>query len=74
MRRSTASHVYALSSLPGTRNVQDTRNYSRDYRQRLRAEVMLDAIVEIKVGRQTVLQALIRPVARVWSAALREPG
>ena len=34
----------------------------------------MDAIVEIKVGRQTVLQALIRPVARVWSEALREPG
>ena len=47
VRRITASHVYALSSLPGTRNVQDTRNYSRHYRQRLRAEVMLDAIVEI---------------------------
>ena len=34
----------------------------------------MDAIVEIKVGTQTVLQALIRPVARVWSEALREPG
>ena len=34
----------------------------------------MDASVEIKVGTQTVLQALIRPVARVWSEALREPG
>jgi len=34
----------------------------------------MDVIVEIKVGTQTVLQALIRPVARVWSEALREPG
>jgi len=34
----------------------------------------MDAIVEIKVGTQTVLQALIRPVARVWSEAMREPG
>ena len=34
----------------------------------------MDAIVEIKVGTQTVLQALIRPVVRVWSEAMREPG
>ena len=47
VRRITASHVYALSSLPGKRNIQDIRNYSRHYRQRLRAEVMLDAIVGI---------------------------
>jgi len=44
VRRITASHVYALGSLPGPRNVQDTHYYSRHYRQRLRAEVMLDAI------------------------------
>jgi len=44
VRRITASYVYALSSLPGPRNVQDTHHYSRHYRQRLRAEVMLDAI------------------------------
>jgi hypothetical protein len=44
VRRITASHVYALSSIPGPRNVQDTHHYSRHYRQRLRAEVMLDAI------------------------------
>ena len=47
IRRITASHVYALSSLPGPRNVQDTHYYSRHLRQRLRAEVMLDAIVGI---------------------------
>lgn len=34
----------------------------------------MDAIVEIKVGTQTVLEALVRPVARVWNEALREPG
>ncbi len=44
VRRITGSHVYALSSIPGPRNVQDTHHYSRHYRQRLRAEVMLDAI------------------------------
>ncbi|MCA9198849.1 MAG: DUF1549 domain-containing protein, partial [Planctomycetales bacterium] len=41
------SYVYGLSSLPNERNVSDNRNYSRHYRKRLRAEVMLDAITEI---------------------------
>ena len=41
------SHVYALSTVPTERNVSDTRNYSRFYRQRLRAEVLLDAITDI---------------------------
>src|SRR5690606_4406934 len=41
------SHVYSLSSLPNKRNVSDTRNYSRHYRQRLRAEVLLDAVSDI---------------------------
>ena len=41
------SHVYGLSSEPTERNVADTRNYSRHYRVRLRAEVLLDAISDI---------------------------
>ncbi len=41
------SHVYQLSSLPNERNVADTRNYSRHYRQRLRAEVLLDGFTDI---------------------------
>jgi hypothetical protein len=41
------SHVYQLSSLPNSRNVADTRNYSRHYRHRLRAEVLLDAVGQI---------------------------
>jgi len=47
IRTITTSSVYALSSVPNERNVSDTRNYSRHYRQRLRAEVMLDAISDI---------------------------
>lgn len=47
LRTILSSHVYALSSLPAERNVADTRNYSRKYRQQLRAEVLLDAITEI---------------------------
>jgi len=41
------SHVYALSSVPNERNAADHRNFSRHYRQRLRAEVMYDTITEI---------------------------
>ncbi|MGL5096394.1 MAG: DUF1549 and DUF1553 domain-containing protein, partial [Planctomycetia bacterium] len=41
------SHVYELDSMPGLHNVADTRNYSRHYRQRLRAEVLLDAISDV---------------------------
>jgi hypothetical protein len=41
------SYVYGLCSSPGKRNIADTRNYSRHYRQRLRAEVLLDAISDI---------------------------
>jgi hypothetical protein len=47
VRRIATSYVYSLSSLPNDRNVVDTRNYSRRYRQRLRAEVLLDAFNDI---------------------------
>jgi len=43
----TSSYVYSLSSTPTERNVADTRNYSRNYRQRLRAEVLLDSFSQI---------------------------
>jgi hypothetical protein len=42
-----SSSVYALGSEPNDRNVADTRNFSRHYRQRLRAEVLLDAISDV---------------------------
>lgn len=47
IRRITTSHVYGLSSIPNDRNSVDTRNYSRHYRQRLRAEVLLDSVSQI---------------------------
>jgi len=47
IRAITLSHVYGLSSLPGERNVADTRGHSRFYRQRLRAEVLMDAVCDI---------------------------
>lgn len=47
IRRIASSYVYGLSSLPSERNESDTRNYSRFYRERLRAEVLLDSVTQI---------------------------
>jgi len=47
LRTIMSSRVYALSSLPNERNAADLRNYSRHYRQRLRAEVLLDAVSDV---------------------------
>lgn len=47
IRTICTSYVYGLSSTPTERNVSDTRNYSRYYRQRLRAETLLDAVCDI---------------------------
>ena len=41
------SHVFGLSSTPVDRNVSDVNNFSRYYRQRLRAEVLLDAVNDV---------------------------
>jgi hypothetical protein len=47
LRTIMSSYVYGLSSQPTEENIADTRNYSRHYRQRLRAEVLLDAVCDI---------------------------
>lgn len=47
IRRIAGSHVYTLSSLPNEHNAVDSRNYSRFYRERLRAEVLLDSVCQI---------------------------
>lgn len=47
LRAIMASHVYGLSSLPSKTNAGDLRNYSRHYRQRLRGEVLLDALTDV---------------------------
>ena len=47
IRTIMASSVYGLSSVPNDRNIADTRNFSRYYRQRLRAETLLDAISDV---------------------------
>lgn len=47
IRTIMTSSAYALSSRPTERNLADVRNHSRYYRQRLRAEVLLDAVSDI---------------------------
>ncbi len=47
LRTITSSHVYQLSSATNATNAIDNRNYSRHYRQRLKAEVLLQAITDI---------------------------
>ncbi|MCI0534898.1 MAG: DUF1553 domain-containing protein, partial [Verrucomicrobiales bacterium] len=44
MRRIMESRLYQLSSIPNESNLADTRNFSRAYRRRLPAEVLLDAV------------------------------
>ncbi len=47
IRTIMGSYAYGLSSLPNDTNLADTRNYSRYYRTRLRAETLLDAITDV---------------------------
>lgn len=47
IRTICTSHAYELSSIPNDRNRNDGRNYSRHYRKRLRAEIMLDAVSDV---------------------------
>lgn len=47
LRTIMTSHVYGLSSIPNKQNTGDLRNYSRHYRQRLRGEVLLDAMTDV---------------------------
>lgn len=47
IRTIATSYVYGRSSVPNDRNFGDSRNYSRHYRQRLRAEVLLDAVSDV---------------------------
>lgn len=47
LRTIATSYVYSLSSVPKPESVGDSRNYSRHYRQRIRAEVLLDAYSDI---------------------------
>lgn len=44
IRKILGSRLYQLSSAPNETNLGDTRNFSRAYRRRLPAEVLLDAV------------------------------
>lgn len=44
MRTIMESRLYQLSSTPNTSNLGDTKNFSRAYRRRLPAEVLLEAV------------------------------
>ncbi|MCA9077969.1 MAG: DUF1549 domain-containing protein [Planctomycetaceae bacterium] len=57
IRTITTSHIYGLSSLPTDRNAVDTRNFSRHYRVRLRAEVLADSWTQI-VGMPQTYKAM----------------
>ena len=47
IRRILESRTYQLSSTPNEYNLTDTRNFSRSYRRRLPAEVLLDAVNDL---------------------------
>jgi mono/diheme cytochrome c family protein len=47
VRTIMASRLYQLSSVPGEFNVKDRKSFSRSYRRRLPAEVLLDAVVDV---------------------------
>src|SRR5690606_36517570 len=47
LRTIASSRAYATSSTPNDPNVGDRLNYSRHYRQQLRAETLLDAIADV---------------------------
>lgn len=47
IRQIVSAQVFALSSTPTERNIADTKNFSRYYRQRMRAEVLLDAVNDV---------------------------
>lgn len=47
VRRIANSNVYQLDTVPNDRNAVDNRYYSRYYRQRLKAEVLLDSISQV---------------------------
>ena len=47
IRAIMTSYVFGLSSTPTERNISDIKNFSRYYRQRMRAEVLLDAVNDV---------------------------
>ncbi len=54
MRTIMESRLYQLSSTPNEFNLADTRNFSRSYRRRLPAEVLLDAVNDVTGSSDTL--------------------
>lgn len=71
LRTIATSQAYGLSSRINPRNAADTRNYSRHYRQRLRAEVLLDAVSDITGVSETFSAMPVGSRAmELWSARI----
>lgn len=69
IRTICTSHAYQLSTAPNDRNASDLRNYSRHYRQRLRAEVLLDMVSDITgVPEKFEAMPLGSRAIEVWTA------
>ena len=47
IRTICTSHVFGLSATPSERNTADLKNFSRYYRERMRAETLLDTINDV---------------------------
>ena len=55
MRRILESRVYQLGTAPNETNLADTKNFSRGYRRRLPAEVLLDAVCDVTGTTETFI-------------------
>ncbi len=66
------SQTYQISSLPNEHNLADTDNFSRSYRRRLPAEVMLDALSGL-AGNPPRFSGLPKgsPAVRTWNNLLK---
>jgi hypothetical protein len=68
MRTIMESHLYQLSSEPNETNLADSRNFSRSYRRRLPAEVLLDAVNDVTgVPEANAAQAPGGRAVQMWS-------
>jgi hypothetical protein len=66
MRTILESRLYQLSSTPNASNLGDTKNFSRAYRRRIPAEVLLDAVDEA-TGVPSTFEAM-PPASRAMQA------
>ena len=68
------SRLYQLSSTPNESNLADTRNFSRAYRRRLPAEVLLDALNDVTGVPDTFAAMPVGSRAtQIWSYKIDSP-